>query len=70
VEYSVKCIFWVAARKAGKARKALTNPNVREILCESYFDVRSIGGADGDRFVRAEAEKWGRFIRDNYIMVE
>jgi hypothetical protein len=34
------------------AREGLAAPKVREVLRGAYFNMRSIGAAGGDRFIR------------------
>jgi len=54
----------------GAVKKALANPKAQETLANGNFVIRSLGGADGDRFLRSESEKWSRVIQEANIKVQ
>lgn len=59
----------IIAKLDDAVRKALATPKAQEVLLGAHFNILSLGGAEGDRFLRSEAEKWSRFITDNNITV-
>lgn len=52
------------------AGKALALPKAHETLGNAEFVIRSLRAAETDRFLRAETDKWGKFISENNIKVQ
>ena len=60
----------VLAKLAAAVEQARTNPATVEILNKSGGDMKTIGNDEAKAFVKAEAERWSKLLRDAGIRAE